>query len=126
MKQLPGSFTHKHKATSVRLRKRLLQARVKGSLPIRFSSEALTAHAGLALIGDFLQSAGWTEKVRKIFAEREFDTDYGSFRMTLAVVGMLLIGGSRLAHLRELAIDPVSSGSRASIGCRRSEPCRAG
>jgi hypothetical protein len=107
MKQLPGSFTHKHKATSVRLRKRLLRARVKGSLPIRFSNEALTAHAGLAVVGDFLQSAGWVEQIRKIFAEREFDTDYGSFRMTLAVIGMLVIGGTRLAHLRELAIDPV-------------------
>ena len=91
----------------MRLRKRLLRARVKGSLPIRFSSEALTAHAGLAVIGDFLQSAGWAEKVRKIFSEREFDTDYGSFRMTLAVIGLLVVGGSRLAHLRELGIDPV-------------------
>jgi hypothetical protein len=59
------------------------------------------------VIGDFLRSAGWTEEIRKIFADREFDTDYGSFRMTLAVVGMLLVGGSRLTHLRELAIDPV-------------------
>ena len=76
-------------------------------MPIRFTNEALTAHAGLAVIGHFLQSAGWAEKVRRIFAEREFDTDYGSFRMTLAVIGLLIVGGSRLAHLRELGIDPV-------------------
>jgi hypothetical protein len=38
---------------------------------------------------------------------RDFDTDYGSFRMTLSVIGLILVGGTRLAHLRELAIDPV-------------------
>ena len=91
----------------MRLRKRLLRARVKGALPIRFSNEALSAHAGLSVVGDFLQSAGWAEKIRGIFCEREFDTDYGSFRMSLAVIGLLLVGGSRLTHLRELAIDPV-------------------
>ena len=91
----------------MRLRKRFLRARVKGSLPIEFSKEALTAHAGLSLIGDFLRSAGWAERIRKVFADREFDTDYGSFRMTLTVIGLLLVGGTRLAHLRELAIDPV-------------------
>lgn len=59
------------------------------------------------MIGDFLQSAGWTQKVREMFAKRELHTDYGSFRMTLAVIGMLLVRGSRLARLRDLAIDPV-------------------
>ncbi len=91
----------------MRLRKRLLRARVKGALPIQFSTEALTAHAGLSVIATFLQSAGWAERIRKVFAERQFDTDYGSFRMSLAVIGLLLAGGSRLAHLKELAIDPV-------------------
>jgi hypothetical protein len=76
-------------------------------LPIEFSKEALTAHAGLSLIGDFLQSAGWTKRFRYLFADRDFDTDYGSFRMTLAVIGLILVGGTRLTHLRELAIDPV-------------------
>lgn len=91
----------------MRLRKRLLRARVKGSLPIQFSTEALTAHAGLSLIGDFLGSVGWAEQIREIFADREFETDYGSFRMTPAVIGLILIGGTRLSHLRELAIEPV-------------------
>lgn len=59
------------------------------------------------MIGEALQKAGWIERIRRIFAEREFDTDYGSFRMTLAVIGMLLVGGSRLSHLSELAIDPI-------------------
>jgi len=72
-----------------------------------FSTEALTAYAGLSLIGDFLRSAGWAERIREVFAGRDFDTDYGSFRMTLSVIGLILVGGTRLAHLRELTIDPV-------------------
>lgn len=91
----------------MRLRKRFLRARVKASLPIEFSSEALTAHAGLSLFGDFFQSAGWAGRIEEVFADRDFDTDYGSFRMTLSVIGLLLVGGTRLAHLRELEIDPV-------------------
>jgi hypothetical protein len=91
----------------VRLRKRLIRARVKTSLLIQFSTEALTAHAGLSLIGDFFQAAGWATQIQEVFADRDFDTDYGSFRMTLSVVGLILVGGTRLAHPRKLAIDPV-------------------
>jgi hypothetical protein len=76
-------------------------------LPIEFSSESLTAHAGLSLFGDFFQSSGWAERIEKVFADREFDTDYGSFRTTLCAIGLLLVGGTRLAHLRELEVDPV-------------------
>jgi hypothetical protein len=91
----------------VKLSKRSLRARVKAPLPVHFSSEALSAHAGLSLIGDFVQSAGWADRIRDVFADREFDTDYGSFRMVLAVIGLILVGGSRLTHVRELAIDPI-------------------
>jgi hypothetical protein len=91
----------------VRTRKRLLRARVKGWLPISYTDEALTAHAGLALFERFLARAGWTDRLRESFAGRGFDTDYGSFRMTLTVIGLLLVGGRRLAHLRVLELDPV-------------------
>ena len=91
----------------MKLRKRLLRARVKGDLPIAWTDEEMSAHAGLALIARFLDSAGWTQRLRSLFANREFDCDYGSFRMTLCVIGLLLVGGRRLAHLRELEADPV-------------------
>jgi len=42
-----------------------------------------------------------------VFSNREFDRDYGSFRTALVVVGMLLIGGSRLSHLCVLDRDPL-------------------
>ncbi|MEE8166248.1 MAG: hypothetical protein V3T64_11810, partial [Myxococcota bacterium] len=52
---------------------------------------AWRSNAGLALIARFLDSAGWTQRVRSLFANREFDCDYGSFRMTLCVIGLLLV-----------------------------------
>ena len=91
----------------MRLRKRLLRARVKGHFPIVFTDEAMSAHAGLALIARFFESAGWTRRLREVFADRDFDCDYGSFRMALSVIGLLLVGGRRLVHLRELEADPV-------------------
>lgn len=84
-----------------------MRARVKGHFPIVFTAEELSAHAGLALIARFLDSAGWAQRLRSVFADRAFDGDYGSFRMALCVIGLLLVGGRRLVHLRELAADPV-------------------
>jgi hypothetical protein len=42
-----------------------------------------------------------------VFSIRQFDGDYGSFRITLALMGMLLVGGTRLRHLRVLERDPL-------------------
>jgi hypothetical protein len=42
-----------------------------------------------------------------VFSIRQFDGDYGSFRITLALMGMLLVGGTRLRHLRILERDPL-------------------
>jgi len=91
----------------VRLRKRLLRARVEGHLPIVWTEEELSAHAGLALFGRFLASSGWIDRLRSVFSSRSFDTDYGSLRMSLCVIGLILVGGRRLVHLRELEADPV-------------------
>ncbi len=59
------------------------------------------------MIGAFLERFGWADQLHEVFADREFDTDYGSFRMALSVIGLLVVGGSRLAHLRDLSTDPV-------------------
>ncbi|MGA7271636.1 MAG: IS1380 family transposase [Acidimicrobiia bacterium] len=76
-------------------------------MTIEFSEEALSAHAGLELFGGFLRAEGWLDRIREVFADRCFDSDYGSFRMTLVAVGLLLLGGERLAHLEQLRLDPV-------------------
>jgi hypothetical protein len=91
----------------VRLRKRSIRGRVKTVLPIQFTQEKLTAHAGLELFRRFLEGSGFTKQLEAVFADRRFDTDYGSFRMALATIGLLLVGGSRLRHLRVLERDPL-------------------
>lgn len=91
----------------MRSRKDVLRTRVKGPIAIEFSEESLSAHAGLEFFGRFLRAEGWLDRIREIFSDRRFDSDYGSFRMTLVVIGLLLLGGERLAHLEQLRLDPV-------------------
>jgi hypothetical protein len=91
----------------VRLRKRSIRGRVKGDLEIKFTDEPLTAHGGLELFRRFLGTSGFVSKLEAVFADRRFDSDYGSLRMTLATIGLLLVGGSRLRHIEVLARDPL-------------------
>jgi hypothetical protein len=85
----------------VRIRKGSIRSRVKGFLPIVWTDEALSAHGGLELFSRFLAERGWVAQLRSVFAPRRFETDYGSWRMSLAVIGLLIVGGSGLAHRRQ-------------------------
>jgi hypothetical protein len=91
----------------VKLRKRSIRGRVKGSLPIVWTDEALSAHGGLELFSRYLRQQGWSDRLREIFSDRRFDSDYGSWRMALSMIGLLIVGGVRLAHLRQLGADPL-------------------
>ncbi len=91
----------------MKLRKRSIRGRVKGDLEIEFTEEPLTAHGGLELFRRFLGASGFVSKLEAVFADRRFDSDYGSLRMTLATIALLLVGGSRLRHIEVLARDPL-------------------
>jgi hypothetical protein len=91
----------------VRIRKGSIRARVKGDLPIVFTKEKLSAHGGLEVFRRFVDRSGFTDRLREVFSIRRFDSDYGSFRITLALIGMLLLGGTRLRHLAQLERDPL-------------------
>jgi Transposase DDE domain group 1 len=91
----------------VRIRKGSIRARVKGDLPIVFTKEKLSAYGGLEVFRRFVDRSGFTERLREVFSIRRFDSDYGSFRITLALIGMLLLGGTRLRHLPLLERDPI-------------------
>ena len=91
----------------MKLRKDSIRGRVKGDLPIEFTDEPLTAHAGLELFRRFLERSGFVAQLEAVFADRRFDSDYGSLRMTLATIALLLVGGSRLRHIEVLARDPL-------------------
>ena len=91
----------------MRRRKGSIRARVKADLPIAFTDEKLSAYGGLELLRRFIDRSGFAERLKQVFAVRQFDGDYGSFRVTLALIGMLLLGGTRLRHLRVLERDPL-------------------
>jgi hypothetical protein len=91
----------------VRLRKGSIRARVKGDLPIIFTREKLSSYGGLEIFRRFVDGSGFSDRLRETFSVRCFDSDYGSFRITLALMGMLLLGGTRLRHLRVLERDPL-------------------
>ena len=84
-----------------------IRARVKGDLAIAFTDEKLSAYGGLELFRRFVDRSGFVERLKRVFSVRQFDGDYGSFRVTLALIGMLLLGGTRLRHLRVLERDPL-------------------
>lgn len=91
----------------MRLRKGSIRSRVKGDLPIVFTDEKLSAYGGIELFRRFLDRSGFADRLQEVFSIRQFDGDYGSFRVTLALMGMLLLGGTRLRHLRNLERDPL-------------------
>ena len=86
----------------MRTRKRSIRTRVKGDLPICFTQERLSAHGGLEVIRRFLDRSSLLERRRELYATRQFDSDYGSLRMTPALIAMLIVGGKRLRHLAYL------------------------
>ena len=76
----------------MRIRKGSIRARVKGDVPISFTQERLSAHGGLELIRHFLDHSGFVERLRRLYSIRQFDSDYGSLHMTLALIAMLIAG----------------------------------
>ena len=91
----------------MRIRKGSIRARVKADLAIVFTKEKLSAYGGLEVFRRYLDRSGFAERLQKVFSIRRFDSDYGSFRITLALIGMLLLGGTRLRHLAPLERDPI-------------------
>ena len=76
-------------------------------LRIEFGSEKLTSYAGLEMIGRFLRRLEFARRVREAFALEALGGDYGTRRLVLVVVGLLLVGGRRLEHLQYVANDPL-------------------
>ena len=91
----------------MKLKKRSIRGRVKADLPIVFTDEPLTSHAGLELFGRFLDRSGFVAKLADVFSIRCFDSDYGSLRMALLTIGLLVVGGTRLRHVAFLKNDPL-------------------
>lgn len=76
-------------------------------LRIEFGSEKLTSYAGLEMVGRFLRRIEFAARLREAFASAPLGGDYGTTRLVLIVIGLLLVGARRLEHLQYVASDPV-------------------
>ena len=91
----------------MRLSRNRIRARVKADLPITFSDERISAHAGLEVFRRYFGAIDLAGRLREAFRGLAAEGDYGAVRLVLCLVGLLLTGGHRIAHLATLERDPV-------------------
>jgi hypothetical protein len=80
---------------------------VKADLPIEFVPQQLTSYGGLELLRRYFHLLGLHHRIRQAFSGYGLGGDYGAGRLIVLVVGLLVVGGRRLEHLRHLAHDPL-------------------
>jgi len=78
---------------------------VKGDLAIQFVPQALTSYGGLELVRRYVHRIDLVARLRH--ACGGLRSDYGSARLGLLLLALLVVGGRRLEHLRYLAEDPL-------------------
>lgn len=91
----------------MRMSRSRIRARVKGELPIAFSNEAISARGGLELLRRYLAVIDLPGRLRASFRDTALDGDFGGVRMTMLLIGLLVIGGLRVAHLAFVGTDPI-------------------
>jgi len=91
----------------VRLSRDRILAGVKSDLPIRFSEERISAHAGLELFRRYFATIDLVGRLRRAFDGLGVEGDYGAHRFALCLIGLMLAGGRRITHLAVLERDPV-------------------
>jgi hypothetical protein len=91
----------------VRRRKAELHARVNGNLAFEFTDVKLTSYAGLELFDRYLRQTGFNGMVRTAFGKARFGGDFGVIAVVRVLIGLLVVGGRRLEHLKYLATDPL-------------------
>ena len=90
----------------MRISKNQIRARTR-DLPITFSAERISSHGGLELVRRFFDLIDLRSRVRDGMRGLGRDGDYGFTRTLLAVIGLLIVGGTRVSHLAFLGMDPV-------------------
>lgn len=120
----------------MRHRKRLLAAPVKSNLTVRFTAQGLTSYSGLELFREFLHVVHFSDRLRRHLRTCDPSGDYSSVGMVRLVLALLVVGASRLRHVRYLVGDPLihrfaglrSVPSERTLSrwlCRCSAPVRA-
>ena len=89
----------------MRLKVAGLRSVVKQDLPIEFTADRLTSYSGLELVRRYVEQLQLARRVRQALEPYALGGDYGSGRLVLLVLTLLVIGGRRLEHLKYLASD---------------------
>ena len=76
-------------------------------LPIEFTEQNLSSFGGLELFSRYLRRVELSRRVGKACRGKGIRSDYGSVRLVLVFVGMLLVGARRLEHLQYVCDDPM-------------------
>jgi hypothetical protein len=61
----------------------------------------------LELVREFLQVRRFRERVRRVVGNAFPETDFGTVPMLLMLLGLLMVGGRRIWHLRYVQSDPI-------------------
>ena len=91
----------------MRWKKADLGRRVNGNLELRFGREGLTSYAGLELVRRYFALSGLVLLLRRELAAALPRNDFGSTRMVLVILALIISGGRRVRHLLFLAEDPL-------------------
>jgi hypothetical protein len=80
---------------------------VKRDLPVEFTEDRLTSYGGLELVRRYFERIGLRRHIEERMKESGVPSDYGSSRLVLLVITLLLVGARRLEHLSYIAGDPL-------------------
>ena len=103
----PKRGHHNERPLSMRLRRADLRRRVNGRMEYRCGLQQVTSHAGLELVREFVQGRRFRERVRRLVGNAFPNTDFGTVAMLLLLLGLLMVGGRRIWHLRYVQFDPI-------------------
>ncbi|MGQ0834453.1 MAG: IS1380 family transposase [Gammaproteobacteria bacterium] len=82
-----------------------MHARVNGDVAFEFAETKLTSYAGLELFDRYLRGIGFSDLIRAAFRKARLGGDFGAIAMVRVLIGLLVVGGRRLEHLKYLATD---------------------
>lgn len=77
-----------------------LHARVNGNLAVEFTDAKLTSDAGRELFDRYLRRIGFSDLICTSFGEARLGRDFGVIAMVKVLIGLLVVGGRRLEHLK--------------------------
>ena len=104
---LPNKNTKRPEAPIVRLKLSRFRRNFNKDLPIEFTEQNLSSFGGLELFSRYLRRVELSRRVGKACRGKGIRSDYGSVRLVLVLVGMLLVGARRLEHLQYVCDDPM-------------------